>query len=69
MPLQYPSLYFNHNFICTGLAVDWVAGNLYWTDMRLDTIEASKTNGSLRSIIVSSKLDAPRALALDPRDG
>lgn len=52
-----------------GIAVDWVAKNLYWTDMRLDTIEAAHIDGSNRSVILSLGLDAPRALALDPRDG
>jgi len=51
------------------LAIDWVAKNIYWTDMRLDTIEAACIDGKNRSVILSRGLDAPRALALDPRDG
>ena len=52
-----------------GLAIDWVANNIYWTDMRLDSIEAAHIDGSNRSVILSEGLDAPRALALDPRSG
>ena len=29
-----------------GLAVDWVARNLYWTDTGTDRIEVSRLNGS-----------------------
>lgn len=37
--------------------------------MKLDTIEAAKLNGSMRSVILSDNLDAPRALGLDPGSG
>ena len=37
--------------------------------MRLDTIEASRIDGTNRSVILSMGLDAPRALALDPKEG
>ena len=56
-------------FLGPGIAIDWVAKNLYWTDMRLDTIEASRIDGTNRSVILSMGLDAPRALALDPKEG
>ena len=56
-------------YTCIGLAIDWIAQNIYWTDMRLDTIEAAKTDGSMRSIILSDHLDAPRALVVDPAGG
>lgn len=49
--------------------MDWVAGNIYWTDMRHDTIEAARLDGSNRSVVLSLGLDAPRALSLDPRKG
>lgn len=33
-----------------GLAVDWVTGNLYWTDADLDRLEMSRLNGSHRKV-------------------
>ena len=52
-----------------GLAVDWVARNLYWTDTGTDRIEVSRLNGSSRKLLISENLDEPRAIALDPARG
>ncbi|CAL8335883.1 unnamed protein product [Lota lota] len=52
-----------------GLAVDWVAGNLYWCDKGRDTIEVSKLNGAYRTVLLNTGLREPRALAVDVRYG
>ncbi|XP_045484331.1 low-density lipoprotein receptor-related protein 1B [Pieris rapae] len=52
-----------------GLAVDWVAGNVYWCDKGTDTIEAAKLDGRHRRVIIRSGLREPRALALHPAVG
>lgn len=52
-----------------GVAVDWVARNLYWTDTGTDRIEVSRLNGSSRKILISDHLDEPRAITLDPTHG
>jgi len=52
-----------------GLAVDWVARNLYWTDSGTDRIEVSRLNGSSRKILISDGLDEPRAIIVDPIGG
>ncbi|XP_039602497.1 low-density lipoprotein receptor-related protein 1-like isoform X2 [Polypterus senegalus] len=52
-----------------GLAVDWVAGNLYWCDKGRDTIEVSKLNGTYRTVLVNTGLREPRAVAVDVRNG
>ena len=52
-----------------GLAVDWVARNLYWTDTGTDRIEVSRLNGSSRKVLFSENLDEPSAIALDPARG
>lgn len=52
-----------------GLAVDWVANNLYWCDKGSDTIEVSKLDSRYRKVLISSGLQEPRAIALDPRQG
>ncbi len=43
--MQYP----------TGLAVDWVANKLYWTDAELGRIYVSELDGSSRTVIVSTE--------------
>lgn len=52
-----------------GIAVDWVAGNIYWVESNLDQIEVAKWDGSNRTTLLAGSMHSPRALALDPRDG
>ena len=52
-----------------GIAVDWVAQNLYWTDTGTNRIEVSRLNGSARRVLIDENLDEPRAIALDPTKG
>ncbi|XP_062845365.1 low-density lipoprotein receptor-related protein 1B-like [Trichomycterus rosablanca] len=52
-----------------GLAVDWIAGNLYWIDSNLDQIEVSKMNGEMRSTLIAGGMEHPRAIAVDPGQG
>ncbi|XP_035376859.1 low-density lipoprotein receptor-related protein 1B [Electrophorus electricus] len=52
-----------------GLAVDWIAGNLYWIDSNLDQIEVAKLNGDLRSTLIAGGMEHPRAIAVDPGQG
>ena len=52
-----------------GLAVDWIGGNLYWIQSSLDQIEVSRLNGSFRQTLIAGKMERPRALALEPREG
>lgn len=49
-----------------GIAVDWVGKNIYWCDKGLKTIEVSKDTGRFRKVLISEKLDKPRAIVLDP---
>ncbi|RWS26912.1 prolow-density lipoprotein receptor-related protein 1-like protein, partial [Leptotrombidium deliense] len=52
-----------------GLAVDWVARNLYWVDKLKDTIEVSKLDGRFRKVLICDGLREPRAIILDPFEG
>ena len=52
-----------------GIAVDWLARNLYWTDSGTDRIEVSRLDGSSRKIIICDELDEPRAIIVDPVAG
>ncbi|CAL4228679.1 unnamed protein product, partial [Meganyctiphanes norvegica] len=52
-----------------GLAVDWVANNLYWTDAGRKVIEVAMVNGTNRMILISERLVEPRAIAVFPEKG
>ena len=52
-----------------GLAVDWVANNIYWTDAHLERIECSRLDGRYRKTLIWNGLNEPHSLALDPRKG
>lgn len=64
-----PFIYSLHLTIHTGIAVDWMGRNIYWTDSWLDAIEVAKLNGSHRRTLVSSDLVDPRAIIVDPPNG
>jgi len=52
-----------------GLAIDWIADNIYWTDAGRKVIEVARLDGSSRKIIIQDGLDEPRAVAMFPRKG
>ena len=52
-----------------GIAIDWVARRLYWTDSENDNIELTGLDASSRRILINEGLDEPRALAVDPTRG
>lgn len=54
---------------CDGLAVDWIARNLYWTDSGTDRIEVARLDGVARRVLVWQDIASPRAIVLDPVGG
>lgn len=52
-----------------GIAVDWIAHNLYWTDTGRKVLEVAKLDGSSRKILIKDGLDEPRSVALYPKRG
>ena len=52
-----------------GMAVDWVAHNLYWADSETHRIEMARLDGTARKVLVWQDLDGPRSIALDPPRG
>lgn len=52
-----------------GLAVDWIAENIYWTDAGRKVLEVARLDGSSRKIIIRDGLDEPRAVAMFPTEG
>lgn len=56
-------------YLYLGLAVDWSAGNIYWSDPKHGVIEVARLNGSSRYVILSHEIGKPTALAIDPAVG
>ena len=51
------------------LAVDWIGENLYWNDYVVETIEVSKLDGSMKTVLFSENITNPRGIEIDPRQG
>ena len=68
--LSYPRVLIE-DYINTpdGLAVDWVAENLYWTDAGRKTVEVSRLTGHSRKVLIAEGLGEPRAIAVFPSKG
>jgi len=49
-----------------GIAVDSVSQLVFYTDTGNDTIAVMTTNGSFKGVLISTGLDEPRAIVLDP---
>lgn len=52
-----------------GLAVDWVAKRFYWVDSGLDIVSVATLEGKMRCTLVSTGLDQPHDIVLDPKSG
>ncbi|KAK4320926.1 hypothetical protein Pmani_008243 [Petrolisthes manimaculis] len=52
-----------------GLAYDWITGNLYWVDSRLNAMEVSRRDGSGRMVLLNKNISQPRGLSIDPFEG
>ena len=52
-----------------GLAVDWITKNIYFAESAAKMVDVCSGNGSYRSSLISTGIDSPRGLAIDPRDG
>ncbi|KAK4321707.1 hypothetical protein Pmani_007504 [Petrolisthes manimaculis] len=52
-----------------GLAYDWITGNLYWVNSRLNTMEVSRRDGSGRMVLLNNNISQPRGLSIDPFKG
>ncbi|KAB0798924.1 hypothetical protein PPYR_06804 [Photinus pyralis] len=52
-----------------GIAVDWIANNIYWTNAGKKLIEVSRWNGTSRKVIIMENLLEPRSITVFPRRG
>ena len=52
-----------------GIAIDWVAGRIYWVESNLNQIEVADFNGGARTTVVSGDIENPRAIVVDPGTG
>lgn len=52
-----------------GLAVDWNAENVYWSDPKRGVIHVARLNGSAQHILLSYEIGKPSCLALDAAKG
>lgn len=52
----------------SGIAIDWIADNIYWCDEKRNIIEVARLNGSLRYVVISY-VNKPKAIAIDPVAG
>ena len=59
----------NKTGIYDGLAVEWKTSQLYWTDALNNDISVSDLEGDNQRVLISSGLDEPRGIAVDPHLG
>ncbi|XP_059560178.1 low-density lipoprotein receptor-related protein 2 [Myotis daubentonii] len=52
-----------------GLAVDWVGRHIYWSDARSQRIEVAKLDGRYRKWLITTQLDQPAAVVVNPKLG
>lgn len=51
------------------LAVDWVTGNIYFTDVEVQHIGVCLNNGSACTVLINEDIDKPRAIIVLPTEG
>lgn len=55
--------------IPNGIAIDWIANNLFWSDSGTKVIEVARLDGTSRKVILSEDLADPRSIIIYPKRG
>ena len=50
-----------------GMAIDWVAQNIYWADTGARKIEVARLDGKARRVLLWDRIDNPRGIVMDPQ--
>ena len=53
----------------SSLVIDWIAENLYWSDVSTKIIEVSRIDGSYRKVLISAGLNHPSSIEISPEEG
>lgn len=51
------------------VAVDWIAGNIFFADVMRQRIEVATVNGLYRKVLIHQNLTAPTGIAVDVYSG
>ena len=60
------SMYQGTSDSVNGIAVDWMTGNVYWTDATYDWIVLLSSDGTRFDIVIDDGLDRPGGIAVYP---
>ncbi|XP_077986987.1 low-density lipoprotein receptor-related protein 2-like [Glandiceps talaboti] len=66
-PVWHP--YNGTSHVVEGVAVDWLAKNVYWTDAAYNWIKVSNYNGTYYRSLITTGLDHPSGIACNPLTG
>ncbi|XP_046577867.1 low-density lipoprotein receptor-related protein 4-like [Haliotis rubra] len=55
--------------VVAGLCLDWVSGNLYWTDSSSQLIKVASRHGTFQRDLITTNLDNPLGIAVHPGRG
>ena len=69
--LDIKVVYYGTSSAISGVAVDWVAGNLYWTDALYNMVAVARAEERTRAYktLVDTGLDEPHGIAVWPQKG
>lgn len=51
------------------VAIDWVSGNVYWTDSGNDVVSVASIKSGKRRVVIKDGLVNPRGIAVHPGQG
>uniref|UniRef100_A0A8C5KSR3 Low-density lipoprotein receptor-related protein 2 n=1 Tax=Jaculus jaculus TaxID=51337 RepID=A0A8C5KSR3_JACJA len=68
-PIREVDLGLNYIMQPDGLAVDWVGRHIYWSDAKSQRIEVATLDGRYRKWLITTQLDQPGAIVVNPKLG